>query len=105
MKEGNVRVSLTLNGLADSGVALVELTGEESYQDLMRHFEGAGHWEGRPPWVDTVVELRLDPGQALDGVEETTILDEGHYGLVCIYHPYDGSPATARVAASLEVRT
>ena len=104
MRTGNVRVSLTLNGLADSGVALVELTGEEGYQDLVRHFEGADLWEDRPSWVSPLVELRLDPSQALDGVEETTHLDEGRYALVCIHHAYDGSPATARAAAPVDVR-
>ena len=103
MRAGNLRLSLTLNGLADSGLALVELTGEEGYQDLVRHFEGADLWEDRPSWVSPLVELRLDPSQALDGVEETTRLEEGRYALVCIHHPYDGSSATARAAAPLEV--
>lgn len=104
MREGDASVSLTLNGLSDSGVALVRLDGERTHDDLTAHFERNNRWSSRPPWAVVVVELRLDAGQGLDGVEETVTLDEGSYAMVCIDHPYDAAEATARVAAPMEVK-
>ncbi|MGH3649861.1 MAG: hypothetical protein ACRDU9_04060 [Acidimicrobiia bacterium] len=104
MEEGSARLSLTLNGLGEAGVALVRLTGEKTYDDLVEHLGSvSGAWDRRPDWVTTEIELRLDASQGLVGVEETRTLDEGAYAIVCIAYPYDGADAEVSPASALEV--
>jgi hypothetical protein len=102
--EGNVRLSLTLNGLGDAGAGLVRFTGEETYDSLVDHLGTVSdRWDDLSSRVEPVVELRLSDREGVDGVEETARLDAGRYAVICIDHPYDGSDATARPATSLEV--
>ena len=103
MKEGTARLSLSLNGLGEAGVALIRLSGDKTYDDLVEHLGSlSGAWDRRPDWVTTEMELSLDDGQGLDGVEETRSLDEGDYAIVCFGYP-DGADAEVSPAAALEV--
>ena len=103
MKEGTARLSLSLNGLGEAGVALIRLSGDKTYDDLVEHLGSlSGAWDRRPDWVTTEMALSLDDGQGLDGVEETRSLDEGDYAIVCFGYP-DGADAEVSPAASLEV--
>lgn len=105
METGNARVSLTLNGITDSGVALAELTVDLTHSDLSAHLETVDtRWSERPSWVSTVLELRLDAAEGRDGVEETVALEPGRYVVVCLDYPVDDSEPTAMVAGGLEVR-
>jgi len=102
--EGNVRLSLTLNGLGDAGAGLVRFPGDETYDSLVDHLgKVSDRWDDLPSRVEPLVELRLSDREGVDGVEETTRLDAGRYAVICIDHPYDGSDAIARLATSLEV--
>lgn len=104
MKEGEARLILTLNGLADAGLTLVELTGDHEYQDLVEHLSNTPQWDRSPPWVSEVASLRIEDGLGVDSVEETLHLDAGAYALVCLDHPTNGAGATAQPAAPLLVR-
>lgn len=102
MSIGNASVSLTLNGIGDAGVALVRLVDDETHSDLEAHLATIGdRWADRPEWVTTVLELRLDSSQGLDGVDETMTLQAGSYAVVCIDHT--GGDATARVSGAVTV--
>lgn len=104
MGAGNASVSLNLNGIGDAGVVLARLTGQETHVDLERHLESVeGRWEDRPDWIDGLVELRLDSGQGVDGVEETVSLPEGDYALICV--DYSGPEPTARIASAITVES
>lgn len=100
MHEGTVRLSLTLNGITDAGVALVELSANHTPADLADHFEIDAAWEHRPSWISVRAELRLDSAQGADGVDETVALREGSYAVVCIDYTHD---VAARVAGPLRV--
>ncbi len=104
MRAGNARMSLTLNGLGDSGAALVQLKDDHTYSELVDQFKSDNRWEHRPDWVSPKLELRLDSADGLDGVDKTVYLVAGDYAVVCIDHPYDGSDDTAQAAARLEVK-
>lgn len=100
MREGSVRLSLTLNGMADAGVALVEIDQDHTPAALSDHLAGAAGWENAPSWVSTRAELHLDSASGRDGVDETVALTEGSYAVVCIDYSHR---ATARVAGLLRV--
>jgi hypothetical protein len=104
MAEGDVRLSLRLNAVADAGAALVELPGQESVGELSDHLDAVDpRWEHLPEWASTVVEVRIDSGEGGRGGEETLTLAPGTYAVVCIEYPYDGA-SLAGTAASLRVR-
>lgn len=101
MREGDARVSLTFNGIGESGVALVELAGEGRFDELTAHFEADPRWSERPSWVSPVVELRLDSGG--EGVQETVALSAGSYAVVCIEYMEGDANGRSRTAARIEV--
>lgn len=93
MSEGDVSVSLSLNGITEATVVLVELTDEHTYAEL-----GQTIGSGLPSWAQPVVEVGLSTSDALDGVEETVSVGPGDYALVCI------DDSGIRLATSLVVR-
>ncbi|HJQ76250.1 MAG TPA: hypothetical protein VJ948_03200 [Acidimicrobiia bacterium] len=104
MEEGEARLILTLNGLADVGLALVEITGDRDYQDLVEHLTTAPRWDRPPPWVTEVASLRIDGGIGVDSVEETLDLEEGLYAVVCLDHSSEEAGSLGQPAAPLLVR-
>ncbi len=104
MREGEVSLSLTLNGLGDVGAAVVALGDDNTYEELQTFLATDTPWEARPGWVAPVIELRLDDTEGLDGVEGTAQLDEGSYAVVCIDHPYDQEDSRATAASPLSVK-
>lgn len=104
MAQGSARVSLQLNGLGDAGVALVELSRQQTHDNLVRHLETVERrWAGLPGWASVVVELRVDSDTGAQGAHETVTLGPGTYSVVCLEHS-PGLEPSARPAASLEVR-
>lgn len=99
MRAGEVALSLTLNGIADAGVLLVELT--DGYDDLERYLEAPS--SGLPPWGDVILELELSSAEGIDGVAGTRELQSGKYALVCVDDP-GGPNETFRAATPIEVR-
>jgi len=93
MTEGEVSLSLALNGITDATVILVELTGEHTYDELRGTLES-----GIPDWARSVAEIELSSSDALDGVEDTVALTSGSYALICV------DDSGARLATSLVVR-
>lgn len=105
MLEGEVSLSLSLNGLADAGARLVELTGDHTYADLKSHLEVVSpNLDELPEWADDVIDLRLADFEGKEGVEDTARVPDGDYALLCIDYPYDGGEPTVRLATPLEVR-
>lgn len=104
MREGEISLSLTLNGLSDVGAAVVELGNDNTYEELETFLATDTPWEDRPGWVVPIIELRLDDTEGRDGVEGTVDLDEGSYAVVCIEHPYDEEVSRATPASPLTVK-
>lgn len=103
MREGRLSLSLTLNGIAHSGVVLAELIEDHSYDDLEEHVATRSDlWEQRPEWVKVRAELELSTSEGIDSAEETIFVEEGDYAIVCIDH--ENETGTMRVEAPLEVR-
>jgi hypothetical protein len=104
MKEGEVSLSLSLNGLADAGVILGAIGAEHTYRDLETHLAGVSdELEDLPEWLEGVIDLRLSDAQALDGVEDTVRVRAGSYAVICVDYPYDGGEPVVRLATSLDV--
>jgi hypothetical protein len=104
MREGRLSLSLTLNGIAHSGVAVAELTEGHTYDELLEHVTaGADVWERRPDWLKVRAELELSSAQGLDGVEETVFVESGDYAVVCLDHDTE-SGTRMQVEAPLSVR-
>ncbi len=106
MEEGNARISLRLNGLGESGAALVQLTEDRSFDELRAHFENDSRWSRQPSWARTVTELRLERGMGLDddGVARTVDLSAGSYAVVCIEYPEGEDEGSAHSEAEIEVK-
>lgn len=105
MVEGEVSLSLSLNGLADAGARLVELTDENTYAELETHVEDVSADVDRlPEWIEDVIDLRLADFEGVDGVQGTDRVGPGSYALLCIDYPYDETAATVRLATPVEVR-
>lgn len=98
MEPGDVSLSLTLNGLGNARVLLVELTDNHSYDDLEVQLASGG-WEDRPDWSRAMIDIELSDTQGIDGEEGTSTLHEGEFAVVCI----DLSAGVARVASPLSV--
>ncbi|MFZ0012632.1 MAG: hypothetical protein WAL25_00830 [Acidimicrobiia bacterium] len=104
MREGRLSLSLTLNGIAHSGVAVAELIEDHSYDELQEHVAtGSDVWERRPEWLRVRAELELSSAQGLDGVEETVYVESGDYAIVCLDHDTP-SGTRMRVESPLRVR-
>lgn len=104
MVDGELSLSLSLNGLVDAGARLVELTGDRTYSDLESHIdEVSADLSDLPPWAQEVIDLRLSASQGMDGVEDTARVAEGDYALLCVDYPYDDTEPGIRLATSLEV--
>lgn len=95
MVEGEVSVSLGLNGITEATVVLTEIPANRTYAELDEVLRETGTV---PSWVRPVVELELSSSDALDGVDERAELGPGSYALVCI------DDTGARPATSLVVR-
>lgn len=93
MREGDVSVSLVLNGITQASVILAELTGDHTYTELRETIES-----GLPTWASPVVEIELSSSDALDGVARTVALRPGDYALVCV------DDSGVRLATSMAVR-
>jgi hypothetical protein len=105
MVEGEVSLSLSLNGLADAGARLVELGGDHTYADLESHVDAVSpDLDDLPEWADDVIDLRLADFEGMEGVEAAARVGEGGYALLCIDYPYDRTEPTVRLATRLEVR-
>jgi len=100
MREGVVSLSLTLNGLGKARVLLVELEEDHTYDEVEAVFAEGPGWEGRPEWMQSVIDLELSDAQGVAGVAETSRLTEGQYAVVCV----DEISGDARPASPLEVR-
>lgn len=104
MEEGEISLSLTLNGLADSGVVLAELADGNTYDDLANHFDAVSNELSElPAWVEPVIELRLSDFEGVEGVEESAGLEAGSYAMICVDYPYDGGTPLVRLATPFEV--
>ncbi|MGD2060845.1 MAG: hypothetical protein PVF87_08280 [Acidimicrobiia bacterium] len=104
IEEGEISLSLRLNGLADAGVLVAELSGEHAYGDLATHVEEiSDELADLPTWAETVVDLRLSDSEGIDGVERSARLSEGDYAVICVDYPYDQGPPLVRLAAPLTV--
>ena len=105
MSEGEVSLSLSLNGLADAGAVLAAIGEEHTYENLEAHLtDVSNELEDLPDWVEDVIDLRLSDAQALDGVEDTARVAAGTHALLCVDYPYeDGRTPTVSVAGPLEV--
>lgn len=95
MREGSVSVSLTVNGLGEARVDLLELTGGHSYEDLTDAVAVQGQV---PEWAIGVLSLELGPSEGVDGVSDEVRLDEGEYAIACL------DDAGVRIARSLLVK-
>ena len=95
MLEGEVSVSLSLNGITQAGAVLAEIVGDHTYAELGEALEETGKI---PSWARTVVELALSSAEALEGVEEQVDLAQGLYALICV------DDSGVRTATSLVVR-
>ena len=105
MEEGVVSLSLSLNGLADSGVILAEMTSERTYEELETHLSEVSTGLGDlPSGVDVVIELRLSDTEGLDGIRDEARLRTGDYALLCVDYPYDGSEPTVSLASPFNVQ-
>ena len=93
MREGDVSVSLSLNGITEATAILVELTGDHTYAELAETIQS-----GLPAWTRPVAEVELSSSDALDGVEERVTVGAGDYARVCV------DDSGARLATSLVVR-
>lgn len=104
MDEGEISLSLTLNGLANAGVMLGAIAEEHTYEELETHLtEVSAELGSLPTWLEGVIDLRLSDAQALDGVEDTAHLRAGIYAVICVDYPYDGGEPLVRLATSLDV--
>ena len=104
MEEGEISLSLTLNGLANAGVVLVRLDGDKGYDDLAGHIDSVSdELAGLPNWVETLIDLRLSDFEGVDGVEGSAGLEAGSYALICVDYPYDDGPPLVRLATPLDV--
>ena len=95
MSEGEVSVSLSLNGITEASAVLAELTDEHTYPELEERLQETGTI---PSWARPIVELDLSSSAALDGIDEQAELEPGLYALICV------DDSGARVATSLVVR-
>lgn len=101
MTEGNASLSLTMNGLGDSRVLLVELTGGHTSAELEEHFETVSdHWDDRPDWLSPTIDLVLEDSDGIGGKEQTAHLRPGSHVVVCVDQ---SGQNRSRLAASLEV--
>jgi hypothetical protein len=106
MVEGEVSLSLSLNGLVDAGASLVELNEDRTYEDLESHVEEvSADLDDLPAWVEGVIDLRLADFEGREGVEDTERVSEGSYAILCIDYPYDETEPTIRLTTPLEVRS
>lgn len=103
MEEGEISLSLGLNGIADAGAILVELAGDNTYDDLVRHIDVSDDLSDLPNWVETVIDLRLSDFEGVEGVESSTNLSAGSYAVICVDYPYEEGAPLVRLAAPLEV--
>lgn len=103
MEEGEMSLILTLNGLGDAGLVLVELADDREYADIVEHLRENPRWSGPPSWTSEVTSLRIEGGIGIDSVEETLRLAAGRYALVCVDRSTEEG-ALAQPAAQLEVR-
>lgn len=104
MEEGEVSLSLSLNGLADAGAVLVELTSGHTFEDLETHLDSVSNeLDDLPDWVVELISLRLADTEGRDGIEGSERLRAGSYAVLCIDYPYDDGAHTVSVAGPLEV--
>lgn len=104
MKEGEISMSLTLNGLANAGVVLARLGGANSYDDLARHVDSVSdELADLPSWTETMIDLRLSDFEGVDGVEGSADLEAGSYAVICVDYPYEEGAPLVRLATPLEV--
>lgn len=104
MQEGEISLSLTLNGLANAGVVLAELDGDNTYDELANHIDaGSNGLSDLPTWVDEVIDLRLSDFEGVEGVESSAELVAGSYALICVDYPYEEGEPVVRLAAAVEV--
>lgn len=105
MEEGEISLSLSLNGLADAGVVLVELVDDTTYDDLATHIETVtDQLSDLPPWVEEIIDLRLSDFEGVGGVESSADLSAGDYGVICVDYPYDEGEPLVRPATPLDVK-
>lgn len=102
--EGIVGLSLSLNGLADSGAILAELTSGRTFGELETHLETVSTGlDDLPAWVDVVIDLRLSDTDGIEGVGDEARLRPGSYVLFCVDYPYDGTEPTVAPASTIDV--
>lgn len=83
MSEGRMSLSLTLNGIADAAVILVEIPEGRSYSELEESLD-----DRRPPsWATEITEVRLSSAQGVEGAVEEIALRAGDYAVVCVDDP------------------
>lgn len=100
MEEGEVSLSLSLNGLGRARVLLVELEDGHEYGEVEEQLEESTDWDSRPEWLRPVIDLQLSDAQGVAGVEDTAHLTAGQYVVVCV----DEGSGEGRPASPLEVR-
>lgn len=100
IEEGEVSLSLTLNGLGESRVLVVELEEGHTFDELEAHLDESENWEDRPPWLRPVIDIELSDAQGIEGTSDTSRLGEGEYAVVCV----DQAMGEASAASPLRVR-
>lgn len=99
MEPGEASLSLSLNGLGNAKALLVELVGGHSYDELAAHLEQGDEFGGGSKWTSTVIEVELSDTDGIDGIADSTLLDEGEYAVICV----DLETGAARAASPLRV--
>jgi hypothetical protein len=103
MDSGSLRITLRAEGLGAYGLALLQLSGSRSYDDLVEHVEArSGVWDP-PDWVTLEADLRVGAEGQDPSTSETVELGDGEYAVVCIEYPYDDGEAGATPAGRLVV--